>query len=84
VLRITELSRKGRTLRLEGEVLGPWVGALRDACAPSGRRLRLDLAGVTYIDAAGVQLLRELAREGVELTACSNFIAELLHLEPEE
>ena len=86
MLKITELSRKGRvrTIKLEGEILEPWVGAVRDACTQRGRRsrrLRLDLAAVTYADAAGVQLLRDLVGEGIEIAACSPFIAELLHPE---
>jgi hypothetical protein len=85
VLRITRLSREGRTLtlKLEGEILGPWVGAVRDACTKRGRRSvrpRLDLAAVTYVDAAGVELLRELMAEGVEIAACSSFVRELLQL----
>jgi hypothetical protein len=87
VLKITRLFPRGRglTIRLEGELLGPWVGSVRDACAVRGRRprrRRLDLAGVTYVDAAGVQLLRDLVAEGVEIAACSGFIGELLHREP--
>jgi hypothetical protein len=83
VLRITQLSRKGRllTLKLEGSLLGPWVGIVRDACTQSDslpRRPTLDLAGVTYADAAGTQLLRDLLREGFEIVACSSFLCELL------
>jgi anti-anti-sigma regulatory factor len=86
VLKISRLSRKGRvlTIRLAGELLGPWVGSVRDACTVWGRRprrLRLDLAAVTYVDAAGVQLLRDLMAEGGEFDACSSFVRELLHLE---
>ena len=86
MLKITRLSRKGRvpTLKVEGEIVGPRVGAVRDACAKRGlrsKRPRLDLAAVTYADAAGVQLLRDLAGEGNEIAACSIFIAELLHPE---
>jgi anti-anti-sigma regulatory factor len=85
VLKITRLSRKGRSLtfELEGEIFGPWVGAVRDACTKRGRRssrLRLDLAAVTYVDAAGVELLRDLMAEGVEIAACSSFVRELLQL----
>ena len=83
MLKITRLPRKGRvlTIKLEGEILVPWVGTVRDACAQRGRRcrrLRLDLAAVTYADAAGVQLLRELVGEGVEIAVCSGFVGELL------
>jgi anti-anti-sigma regulatory factor len=70
-------------LKLEGELLEPWVDAVRDACAQRSRRpkrLRLDLAAVTYVDAAGAQLLRDLMREGITIAACSSFVAELLQL----
>jgi anti-anti-sigma regulatory factor len=87
VLRITQLSQKGRglTIKLEGEIVGAWVGAARDACAVRGRRprpLRLDLAAVTYVDAAGVQLLRDLVAQGAAIAACSSFVGELLRREP--
>src|SRR5262249_7882154 len=55
VLKITRLSHKGRglTIKLEGEILGAWVGAVRAAGTKRGRRpRRLDLAAVTYVDAA--------------------------------
>ena len=86
MLKITRLSHKtwGMTIKLEGEILGPWVGAVRGACTKRGRRsgrLRLDLAAVTYADAAGAQLVRDLVREGIEISACSLFITELLHPE---
>jgi hypothetical protein len=86
VLKITRFSQKGRglTIKLEGEILGPWVGAVRDACTKRGRRcrrLRLDLAAVNFADAAGVHLLRDLVGEGIEIVACSSFLAELLHLD---
>lgn len=85
MLKITRHSRKGRglTIKLEGEILEPWVGAVRDACTKQGRRARprLDLAAVTYVDAAGVQLLRDLLAGGVKIAACSSFVRELLQLQ---
>jgi hypothetical protein len=86
VLKITRLSRKGRTLtlKLEGEILEPWVDTVRSTCTQRGRRfklLHLDLAAVTYADAAGAQLLRDLLGEGIEIAACSSFLTELLHLD---
>ena len=83
MLKITRLSRKGRglTIKLEGEVVGPWVDSVRAACAIRGRRPgRLDLAAVSYVDAAGVELLLDLMAEGVEIAACSSFVRELLQL----
>ena len=84
MLKITRLSHKGRglTIKLEGEILGAWVGAVRAAGTKRGRRpRRLDLAAVTYVDAAGLQLLRDLMAEGFEIAACSSFVGELLHPE---
>ena len=86
MLKITQLSRSGRVLiiKLEGEILEPWVSSVRDACAPQGRRSEpfwLDLSAVTYADAAGIHLLRDLLCEGIEIVACSSFLGELLHLE---
>jgi len=83
VLKVTQLSRTVRvlTIQLEGKLREPWVPTVRDACSRRGSRsgrLLLNLAALTYADAAGVQLLRELAGEGVEIAACSGFIGELL------
>jgi ABC-type transporter Mla MlaB component len=85
VLKITGPSRKDGmlTLKLEGQILAPWLSAVRDACtqhAPRVERLGLDLTDITYTDAAGTQLLRDLLREGVQIAACSSFVAELLRL----
>jgi hypothetical protein len=38
----------------------------------------LDLSGVTYVDAAGVHLLRELLHQGALICACSGFVSALL------
>ena len=86
MLKITRLTRNGRrsTIKLEGEILASWVDAVRDACRKRGRRSArplLDLAAVTYVDAAGVQLLRDLMAEGVEIASCSSFVGELLRME---
>ena len=80
MLRITlHGNSESLTFKLEGEVFGPWVDSVRAACAIRGRRpRRLDLAAVTYVDAAGVELLRDLIARGVEIAACSSFVRELL------
>ena len=68
-------------LRLEGRVVGPWVEELRQASQKArGLRepLRLDLGEVSYLDAAGIDLLCELAGEGVALVNASAFVAEQL------
>jgi len=86
VLKITEIARNdsGRTFKLEGKLLGPWVDELRIVCLqPLGRleQVGLDLAAVTFMSAAGAELLRALIRQGIIITRCSAFVAELLHAE---
>ncbi len=86
MLRITHVHdhESISTLRLEGKLVGPWVGEFARlcdelSCPPNA--LRLDLSAVTFVDAAGLALLRDLLRRGVTLAACSRLVAELLHLE---
>jgi anti-anti-sigma regulatory factor len=86
VLKITEVSRSDSaiTFKLEGKVLAPWVDELRRICTEppdSSRQIYLDLGAVTFLDAAGVKLMRELIRQGIAITQCSGFIAELLHVD---
>ena len=83
MLRITRHTGAGsaQTIQLEGKLLGPWLDEVREACAGAmarSGRTRLDLAAVTFVDTAGVALLRELIRHGVEIAACSGYVAELL------
>ena len=70
-----------QTIRLEGKLLWPWVDEVRKACAsstdPAGRA-SLDLSALTFVDAAGEELLRKLIGQGIEVVACSSYVAELL------
>jgi RNA polymerase sigma-70 factor (ECF subfamily) len=82
MLRIPRVAGNStRTLKLEGKLLGPWVGELRRECAalsaPDGI-VCLDLSAVTFADGDGVRLLRELLGGGVTVTACSALVGELL------
>ena len=86
MLRITRVTGKdaGPVLKLEGKLLGPWVDEVWRACAEAGSppgRLCLDLAAVTFVDAAGAGLLRELRRREVTLAGCSGFVVALLERE---
>jgi hypothetical protein len=86
VLKITETAwnDSSRTFKLEGKLLGPWVDELRYVCTqPLNRaeQVGIDLAAVTFVNAAGAELLRELIRKGIIITQCSAFVAELLHAE---
>jgi hypothetical protein len=84
MLRITvvESSKIAVTLRVEGRITGPWVEELRAACNlhtfPDVVELSLELADISFADAAGIALLRELRNRGVGLTHTTPFLAEQL------
>lgn len=70
-----------RGLRLEGQVRGPWVAELARATGEivaRGVALRLDLAGVSFVDADGLALLRRLQTQQVHLENCTPFTAQQL------
>jgi hypothetical protein len=83
MLRLTRVAvtHSTLTIKLEGKLLGPWVDEVRQACAfgtvPSGLT-SLDLSALTFVDAAGEGLLRDLISQGIEVVACSSYVAELL------
>jgi ABC-type transporter Mla MlaB component len=84
MLRITvvESSKGAVTLRVEGRITGPWVEELRTAfnvhTFPDDVQVSLDLADISFADAAGIALLRELRNRGVGLIRTSPFLAEQL------
>jgi anti-anti-sigma regulatory factor len=73
MLRITtNTSPHALVLRLEGRLEGPWVAVLAQCFSSAltkrrGRRLCVDLAGVTFVDAAGKAQLAEVYAQGAEL-----------------
>jgi anti-anti-sigma regulatory factor len=75
MLRITTHDNPGRlTFQLEGKLAGPWVRELEDCCQKTlaGRRrpvVRVDLTGVTFLDAAGREFLAALHARGAEFVA---------------
>ena len=86
MLRITSHEAGDSTilLKLEGKLLEPWVEEL-ERCArgflASRNALKLDLSALVFADAAGAKALLELIRTGASLTACSGYLAALLHVE---
>jgi ABC-type transporter Mla MlaB component len=60
-------------LVLEGRLAGPWVEELKAYCHELSvnqcRCTKIDLGGVTFIDADGTVLLTRLWEEGAELRA---------------
>jgi anti-anti-sigma regulatory factor len=83
VLRISRIESPDTavTIRLEGQVSGPWVEELRRSCEQfleTGSRLRLDLTEVSFMDMNGVVLCRRLRDRDVAFLYCSPFVAEQL------
>jgi len=62
------------TFRLEGRLEGPWVRELQQcwrSMLDSANRptIRVDLTGVTYIDAAGKARLADMYQQGAQFIA---------------
>jgi ABC-type transporter Mla MlaB component len=75
MLRITVHDNpRALTFQLEGQLAGPWLREL-EGCwqrTVTSRRkpiLRVDLTGVTFIDAAGKACLAAMHRQGAEFIA---------------
>jgi ABC-type transporter Mla MlaB component len=75
MLRITVQDMpRAITFQLEGRLTGPWLAELekcwQDSLSVEGRlTVRVDLTGVTYIDAEGKACLTAMYRGGAELIA---------------
>jgi ABC-type transporter Mla MlaB component len=81
MLRVTvvETSMSAVTLRVEGRITGSSVEELRRACDvhtfADEVQLSLELADVSFADAAGIVLLKELRSRGVDLMRANPFVA---------
>jgi len=72
MLRITTEKKRGKTvLNVEGRLTQPWVGTLEQCWRERtpGERVCVNLCGVSFIDAAGKVLLKEIYRQGGKLLA---------------
>ena len=72
MLRVTVTKKRGKTiLNVEGRLAGPWVAALEQCWRgrTPGEKLCVDLCAVSFIDAAGKLLLKEIHQEGGKLVA---------------
>lgn len=88
MLRITQTSEGSSDVRLklEGRVVSDWVPLLREECLrmlKKKKRVWLDFSDVTFVDDRGVEMLKELAGEGVKLLNCSALVESLLEQEGE-
>jgi anti-anti-sigma regulatory factor len=81
-ITVVESSSEAVRLRAEGRLTGGWVDELRRTCdlhaLSNGIRLTLDLADVSFADAAGIELLKELRIRLVTLLRPSSLVAEQL------
>jgi len=83
MLKISRVGKANHSviLKLEGRVVGPWVGELQQACElilSEDRKLKLDLAEVSFADADGVVTLTCLKSRGATFKNCSPFMEEQL------
>jgi hypothetical protein len=84
VLRITtEPKKNSLSLRLEGQVEGPWVEVLRKTWTDATSRVDaqeivVDFAGVSFVDPDGRNLLLTMQKQGVTLIKLSGFVREVL------
>lgn len=88
MLRITAGERpRALCFRLEGRLEGPWVEELdkcwRDMVSREGTPvLRVELSGVTFVDAAGKAQLASMHRQGAEFVAedclTSSIVSEIV------
>jgi hypothetical protein len=81
-ITVVESSSVAVRLRVEGRLTGRWVEELRSTCdlqgLREGIRLTLDLADLSFAEAAGIELLKELRTRSVTLLNPSSFVAEQL------
>jgi anti-anti-sigma regulatory factor len=84
MLRVTvvESSSSAVTLRVEGRLTGSSVEELRAACdvhiIADEVQLFLELSDVSFADATGILLLKQLRSRGVGLIRTNSFMAEQL------
>jgi len=90
VLRITSHNTKDSlSLKLEGRLKGPWVAELRKAWSASAeasprKPVEVDLAGVSFIDAGGRDLLLEMQQSGAVLQGASPFLRQVFSSSQDE
>jgi ABC-type transporter Mla MlaB component len=82
-ISVIEANPSALTLLIEGKVVGDAVEEVNGSCGQAlaeGRRLTLDVAGVSFMDRAGVALFHRLAARQVSIVNCSAFVAEQLKI----
>jgi len=85
MLRITVISHTAFTVTLliEGRIAAEWVAVLESEVAAwleAKTFVELDFASVSYVDEAGITLLRSFPKDRVRIGQCSAFIRVLLEI----
>jgi anti-anti-sigma regulatory factor len=83
MLRITTVEEVGQIVRLkvEGRVVGEWVTELDHACTVllvQKKKIVLDFSGVRFIDRRGIDVLKKMPSERVNLVGASLLVQTLL------
>ena len=82
MLRVTPIqSGNTTTLKLEGNLSGPWVDELRQCWAKlmeAKSPVEIDLRGLNFLDSCGTALLLNMEGTGSRLFGGSPFIHDLL------
>ena len=83
MLKITKLEENGTTvvLKLEGKITEQWAVLLDGECRAflnNRQTLMLDCAGVNFLDARGVDVLRNLRLNNVTILGAPEIVTELL------
>jgi hypothetical protein len=84
MLRISTIdTRFRRRLILEGKLVEPWLAELREVCRNSnetlkGRKLVIDLTGVTVIGCEAENTLSELMQQGAKFSCGGVLIKHVL------
>jgi hypothetical protein len=81
MIRVTvvEATPESARLRVEGRLTGPWVAELQQSCdvnaLSDGIELDLDIGDLSFVDAAGRELLKSLRGRGVKLLRVPPLVA---------
>jgi len=83
MLRITKLAEDDKKMRLkvEGRLVGDWVPELDRVCTDyisTNKKVSLDLSDMSFIDGKGVDVLRKLSGNGLQIIGASLWVQSLL------
>jgi hypothetical protein len=83
VLRISKVyeNPSGVKLKLEGRIVSEWVSILEEKileCLKKTKKVLLDFSELRFVDKHGVEMLRRMPSEKIEIINCPGFIEELL------